>query len=168
MVFASYGRKSIYSDHSDSIKNQHRMNREYAELHFPGKVDSFLLYEDEGKTGANMDRPDLKRLLRDIESGIIDVLIVYNLDRLSRSVPDFSNIYDFLEAHNVQFVSVREIIDTTTPVGEAMMYVSAAFAQMERKTISNRVYDNMVGLADDGWWVGGNPPSPYYLSLIHI
>ena len=74
MIFASYGRKSIYSDHSDSVKNQHRMNRDYANFHFPGKVDSFLTYEDEGMTGANTNRPDLKRLMKDIESGIISVI----------------------------------------------------------------------------------------------
>ncbi len=166
MIFASYGRKSIYSDHSDSVKNQHRMNREYADFHFPGKVDSFLLYEDEGMTGANTNRPDLKRLMKDIESGIINVLIVYQLDRLSRDVRDFSNIYAFLEEHNVQFVSVKENIDTSTPIGKAMMYVSVVFAQMERETTANRVYDNMVGLSDDGWWVGGNPPLPYHRERI--
>lgn len=166
MIFASYGRKSIYSDHSDSVKNQHRMNREYADFHFPGKIDSFLLYEDEGMTGANTNRPDLKRLMKDIESGIINVLIVYQLDRLSRDVRDFSNIYAFLEEHNVQFVSVKENIDTSTPIGKAMMYVSVVFAQMERETTANRVYDNMVGLSDDGWWVGGNPPLPYHRERI--
>lgn len=161
MIFASYGRKSIYSDHSDSVKNQHRMNRDYANFHFPGKVDSFLTYEDEGMTGANTNRPDLKRLMKDIESGIISALIVYQLDRLSRDVRDFSNIYAFLEEHNVQFISVKENIDTSTPIGKAMMYVSVVFAQMERETTANRVFDNMVGLSDDGWWVGGNPPLPY-------
>ena len=161
MIFASYGRKSIYSDHSDSVKNQHRMNRDYVDMHFPGKIDTFLTYEDEGATGANTNRPDLKRLMRDIESGIINFLIVYQLDRLSRDVRDFSNIYAFLEEHNVQFVSVKENIDTSTPIGKAMMYVSVVFAQMERETIANRVNDNMIGLADEGWWVGGNPPSPY-------
>lgn len=166
MVFASYGRKSIFSDHSDSIKNQHRMNRDYADFHFSGKVDSFLLYEDEGMTGANTNRPDLKRLMNDIESGIINVLIVYQLDRLSRDVRDFSNIYAFLEDHDVQFVSVKENIDTSTPIGKAMMYVSVVFAQMERETTANRVYDNMVGLSGDGWWVGGNPPSPYHRERI--
>ena len=166
MIFASYGRKSIYSDTSDSIKNQHRMNREYADFHFFGKVDSFLLYEDEGMTGANTNRPDLKRLMKDIESGIINILIVYQLDRLSRDVRDFSNIYAFLEEHKVQFVSVKENIDTSTPIGKAMMYVSVVFAQMERETTSNRVYDNMIGLAGNGWWVGGNPPKPYHRKRI--
>ena len=137
------------------------MNRDYVDMHFSGKVDTFLTYEDEGATGANTNRPELKRLMKDIESGIINFLIVYQLDRLSRDVRDFSNIYAYLEEHNVQFVSVKENIDTSTPIGKAMMYVSVVFAQMERETIANRVNDNMIGLADDGWWVGGNPPSPY-------
>lgn len=161
MVFAIYTRKSIYSDTSDSTKNQAKMCRDYVDMHFPGKASSFLVYEDEGATGANTDRPDLKRLMQDIELGSIDFLIVYQLDRLSRDVRDFSNIYAFLEDHRVQFISVKENIDTSTPIGKAMMYVSVVFAQMERETIATRVYDNMIGLSDSGWWVGGNPPDPY-------
>ena len=109
MIFASYARKSIYSDHSDSVKNQHRMNRDYVDMHFSGKVDTFLTYEDEGATGANTNRPELKRLMKDIESGIINFLIVYQFDRLSRDVRDFSNIYAYLEEHNVQFVDYCRI-----------------------------------------------------------
>ena len=158
MVFASYTRKSIYSDKSDSTKNQAKMCRDYVDFHYAGSVDSFLVYEDEGLTGSNTKRPDLQRLMKDIKSGLIDFLIVYQLDRLSRDIKDFSNIYAFLEEHHVQFISVAENIDTNTPIGKAMMYVSVIFAQMERETIANRVNDNMIGLADDGWWVGGNPP----------
>ena len=168
MVFASYTRKSIYSDKSDSTKNQAKMCRDYVDFHYPGRVDSFLVYEDEGLTGSNTKRPDLQRLMKDIKSGLIDFLIVYQLDRLSRDIKDFSNIYAFLEEHHVQFISIAENIDTNTPIGKAMMYVSVIFAQMERETIANRVNDNMIGLADEGWWVGGNPPYGWRLSLIHI
>ncbi len=161
MVFANYTRKSVYSDKSDSTKNQARMSREYADLHFPGQVDSFLIYEDEAYTGSNTNRPDLKRLISDIKSGIIDVLIVYQIDRLSRNIRDFSNIYDVMAEHNVQFVSVKENIDTSTPIGRAMMFIIVVFAQMELDTTSNRIADNMTGLAKNGWWVGGNPPISY-------
>ncbi|MCM1239997.1 MAG: recombinase family protein [Lachnospiraceae bacterium] len=134
------------------------MSREYADSRFPGRVDRFLHYFDEDFTGANTNRPGLQKLLADIQAGLIDVLIVYQLDRLSRDVQDFANIYSMLEEHNVSFVSVKEQIDTTTPIGKAMMYVTVVFAQMERETIAQRVTDNMIGLAKKGYWVGGNPP----------
>lgn len=161
MKVAVYTRKSVFAENSDSVKNQDRMCREYIKLHFPETPENFLNYEDEDYTGANTNRPALKRMMKDIEAGIIDFLIVYQLDRLSRDVKDFSNIYSFLETHNVGFISVKENIDTNTPLGKAMMYVSVVFAQMERETIANRVLDNMVGLSGDGWWVGGNPPRGY-------
>lgn len=161
MRFANYGRKSVFSDKSDSVDNQLRMAREYAEIHFPGKIESFVCYSDEDFTGANTNRPDLQRLIADIQSGLIDVLIVYQLDRLSRDVRDFANIYAMLEEHHVSFVSVKENIDTTTPIGRAMMYVTVVFAQMERETIAARVTDNMIGLAKKGYWTGGNPPRGY-------
>ena len=161
MNFANYGRKSMFSDKSDSVDNQLRMSREYAEMHFPGQIDSFLHYSDEDFTGANTNRPDLQRLLIDVKAGLVDVLIVYQLDRLSRDVRDFANIYAILEEHHVHFVSVKENIDTTTPIGRAMMYVTVVFAQMERETIAARVTDNMIGLAKKGYWTGGNPPRGY-------
>lgn len=168
MRFANYSRKSIYSDKSDSVDNQARMSKEYAEMHFPGEVDVFLQYCDEDFTGANTARPDLQRLMNDIALGLVDVLIVYQLDRLSRDVKDFSNIYSLLEKYNVKFISLKENIDTTTPIGKAMMYVSVVFAQMERETIANRVTDNMAGLAKKGYWVGGNPPHGYVRERIVV
>lgn len=168
MVFANYGRKSIFSDKSDSVDNQFRMAKDYAEYHFSGKVEQFLQYSDEDYTGANANRPDLKRLLLDIESGLIDVLIVYQIDRLSRDIRDFVNIYSTLEEHGVEFISVKENIDTTTPIGKAMMYIAVIFAQMERETIAQRVTDNMIGLAKKGYWTGGNPPCGYIREKIVV
>lgn len=168
MRFADYGRKSVFSDTSDSIDNQRRMCREYADHRFHGQIDSYVDYFDEDFTGANTKRPGLQRLLADIESGQIDVLIVYQLDRLSRDVRDFANIYSLLEEHGVSFVSVKEQIDTTTPIGKAMMYVTVVFAQMERETIAARVTDNMIGLAKKGYWVGGQPPLCYNRQRIEV
>ena len=76
MRFATYGRKSVYSDTSDSVDNQERMCREYADLKFRDQIDSFEVYQDEGFTGANTDRPGLERLLTDVRDGLVDVLIV--------------------------------------------------------------------------------------------
>ena len=161
MNFACYGRKSVFSDKSDSIDNQFRMCREHAELRYPGQVDSWMQYSDEDFSGANANRPDLKRLLSAVELGAVDVLVVYQLDRLSRNVRDFSNIYSLLDQKGVKFISVKESIDTSTPIGRAMMYVTVVFAQMERETTAARVIDNMQGLAKKGCWTGGMAPFGY-------
>ena len=169
MFFGIYGRKSVYSDKSDSVDNQHRMCNDYIKAHF--KADDITLvtsYSDEDYTGANTKRPDLQRLLEDVKSGAINVLVVYQLDRISRDVRDFSNIYAMLEEYHVMFISIKENIDTTTPIGRAMMYVTVVFAQMERETIATRVRDNMIGLAKKGFWTGGNPPYGYVRKNIVI
>lgn len=168
MRFATYGRKSVYSDKSDSVDNQERMCREYIELRFSGKIDSFECYSDEGLTGANTNRPGLKRLLADVEDGLIDALIVYQLDRLSRDVKDFANIYSTLEEKGVMFISLKESIDTDTPIGKAMMFITATFAQMERETIAARITDNLSGLARKGFWTSGNPPYGYVRERIEV
>lgn len=168
MHFATYGRKSVYSDKSDSVDNQQRMCREYVDLKFSGSVESFECYQDEGFTGANTNRPGLQRLLSDIADGLVDALVVYQLDRISRDVKDFANIYASLEEKGVMFISIKENIDTATPIGRAMMYVTMVFAQMERETIAARVTDNMIGLAKKGLWTGGNPPYGYRREHIQV
>lgn len=160
MRIGIYARKSIYSDKSDSVNNQVRMCKEYIGIRYGGK-HSFSEYKDEGFTGANTNRPELKRLLNDIKAKNIDLLIIYQLDRLSRSVKDFSDIYAMLEENNIIFVSVKENVDTDTPIGRAMTMITMVFAQMERETIAERVTDNMQGLAKLGYWTGGNPPYGY-------
>ena len=158
MRVCSYARRSEDSDKSDSIDNQFRMNREYMELNFRGQIDCFAEYYDADYSGGNYNQPELQRMLSDIKLGLYDVLIVYRIDRLARDVRDFSNIYYTLDQHNVKFISRSESIDTTTPAGKAMMYMSAVFSQMERETISSRSADNMLELVKKGYWVGGNPP----------
>ena len=167
MNFAIYARKSVYSDKSDSIKNQIRMCREYVKMKYDD-ISSVSEYCDEGLTGANTNRPELKRLLRDIEDGLIDVLAVYQLDRLSRDVRDISNIYGVLTEKRVEFISVKENIDTSTPIGKAMTYITMVFAQLERESIAARVTDNMIGLAKKGFWTGGNPPYGYLRERVVI
>lgn len=154
-----YARKSVFSDKSDSVDNQLRMCREYCDAHFPDAERTYCEYSDEDFSGKNTDRPDLKRMMDRISEA--DMLIVYQLDRLTRSVRDFSNIYQILDDNSVSFVSVKEAIDTSTPIGRAMMYIIVIFAQMERETTAARVADNMLGLARKGWWTGGNPPIGY-------
>lgn len=166
MRVATYNRKSVYSDHSDSVKNQERMCRDHAQLRFGDQMESFTVYQDEGFSGANTERPGLKRLLADINAGKIDALVVYQLDRISRSVKDFSDIWDKLEKKGVSFVSIKEQIDTETPMGRAMIFITMVFAQMERETIAERVTDNAKGLAMKGLWPHGSPPLGYILEPI--
>ena len=162
----NYCRKSVFSETSDSIRNQNRMCGEYVQSRFT--IDSWTDFSDEDYSGANTDRPGLKAMLKLIEADQCDLLIVYALDRLSRNVRDFSNIYALLEEHHVNFICLDRNIDTSTPIGEAIMYISAAFAQMERKTIATRIEDNMIGLAKSGFWVGGNPPIGYVRQNITV
>ena len=168
MRIANYARKSIFSDKSDSIDNQFRMCQNFAEALYGKKIDKYVKYSDEDYTGANTDRPSFQRLLDDVKSNMFDVVIVYQLDRLSRDVRDFSNVYSIFNEHNVMFISVKENIDTSTPIGRAMMYVTVVFAQMERETIAQRVTDNMIGLAGKGFWVGGKPPYGYEITHIIV
>ena len=102
MRIAIYARKSAFSDKSESVHNQDRMCREYCALHFPGE-HIFLNYTDEDKTGANVNRPALQKMMRDVHAGIIDLLIVYQLDRLTRDVRDYCNLSAELNDCGVHF-----------------------------------------------------------------
>lgn len=167
MICAIYARKSVYSDKSDSVSNQIKMCREYITIRH-GENHTFQEYRDEGFTGANTNRPALEALLEDVEAERIDAVIIYQLDRLSRSVKDFSNIYAMLEDHHIMFISVKENVDTDTPIGRAMTMITMVFAQMERETIAARVTDNMLGLAKKGLWSGGTTPAGYTSERIEI
>lgn len=168
MRFFTYGRKSVYKDNSDSIDNQFRLCREYCEMRFPDEIDSWEQFSDEDFTGANTNRPGFQGMMSRVREGLCDVLVVYQLDRFSRDVRDFSAAYAELQAHKVRFICLDLNIDTSTPIGEAMMYVSSAFSQMERKNIAMRVADNLSGLARKGYWVAGNPPIGYQRVKIEV
>lgn len=159
MNIAIYVRKSIYSDKSDSTDVQYKMGVEYANSHYTGY--KLYRYEDEGFTGANINRPGFNLLVDDINNKKIDVIICYKIDRISRNVLDFSKFFGLLTEKNIEFVSIKEQIDTSTPLGRAMMYICSVFAQMERETIAERVKDNMIELAKSGKWAGGKSPLGY-------
>ena len=156
MNIGIYTRKSVFSDKSDSTESQANMCKEYAKNNY--KITSITKYEDEGFTGANTNRPSFTRLIKDVTDKKIDIVICYKIDRISRNVLDFSSTFDTLQKHNVQFVSVKEQIDTSTPLGRAMMYICSVFAQMERETTAERVKDSMIELAKSGKWAGGKAP----------
>ncbi len=164
MVIAIYSRKSVYSDKSDSTATQITLCKNYIESHFTDYT--ILEYEDEGYTGANTDRPGFTKLMQNIALGTIDVLICYKIDRISRNVVDFSSTFETLQKYNVEFVSIKEQLDTSTPLGRAMMYICSVFSQMERETIAERVKDNMIELAKGGKWAGGKPPIGYKIERV--
>jgi site-specific DNA recombinase len=114
-------------------------------------------YDDGGFTGGNMDRPALQRLLADIEAGKVDCIVVYKVDRLSRSLIDFSKIMDVLERHKVSFVSVTQQFNTSTSMGRLMLNVLLSFAQFEREMISERTRDKIAATRRKGKWTGGMP-----------
>lgn len=153
---AIYSRKSKFTGKGESIQNQIDLCKEYAEKHF--RVNEFYIYEDEGYSGENIKRPKYTKLLKDLKKNKFDVLICYRLDRISRNISDFSGIVELLEKYNIDFVSIREQFDTSTPMGRAMMYIASVFAQLERETIAERIRDNMQSLARTGRWLGGKTP----------
>lgn len=125
------------------------------------QVDEFIIYEDEGFSGGNSDRPQYKKMLSDAKSGRFSTLICYRLDRISRNISDFSETIEILNKLDISFISLREQFDTSTPMGRAMMYIASVFAQLERETIAERIKDNMLSLARTGRWLGGNSPTGY-------
>jgi len=118
-------------------------------------------YDDGGFTGGNMERPALKRLLADIEDGKVDCIVVYKVDRLSRSLIDFSKIMDVLDRRSVSFVSVTQQFNTSTSMGRLMLNVLLSFAQFEREMISERTRDKIAATRRKGKWSGGMPMLGY-------
>lgn len=159
MNIAIYSRKSKFTGKGESIENQIQLCKEYAVAHFD--VEEIYIYEDEGFSGGNVERPQFQKLLRDAERKKFSVLICYRLDRISRNVLDFSSTLEKLQENNISFVSIREQFDTSTPMGRAMMYIASVFAQLERETLAERIKDNMYQLARTGRWLGGVFPTGF-------
>ncbi len=114
-------------------------------------------YDDGGFTGGNMDRPGLKALLADIEAGGVDVVMVYKVDRLSRSLMDFSKLVALFEKHDVAFVSVTQRFDTTSSMGRLTLNILLSFAQFERELCGERIRDKIASAKRKGKYVGGRP-----------
>ena len=161
-VIAIYSRKSKFTGKGESIGNQVELCREYIRTHFGDEAaEKAVVFEDEGFSGGNVNRPAFKKMMAQIERGEFKALVVYRLDRVSRNVSDFSSLIEDLNRRDIVFVSIREQFDTATPMGRAMMYIASVFAQLERETIAERIRDNMHELAKTGRWLGGNTPTGY-------
>ena len=120
-------------------------------------------YNDGGFTGANIERPALQKLLSDIKEHKIDCVVVYKVDRLSRSLMDFAQLLKFFEKHNVTFVSVTQHFNTNSSMGRLTLNILLSFAQFEREIISERTKDKMGAARKRGQWLGGRPPLGYDL-----
>lgn len=123
------------------------------------------IYEDGGYSGGSTDRPALKELLADIEAGHIQAVVVYRLDRLTRSIADFYELHQIFERHGVVFVSATEAFSTDTPTGELFLNLLLSLAQWERQLTRQRVSDKIAERSKRGYWNGGNPPFGYSYSV---
>src|SRR5467141_2336045 len=118
-------------------------------------------YDDGGFSGGNMERPALQRLLADIRGGSIDIVVVYKVDRLTRSLADFARLVEIFDAQGVSFVSVTQQFNTTTSMGRLTLNVLLSFAQFEPELSSERVRDKIAASRRKGKWTGGTAPLGY-------
>ena len=160
--YAIYSRKSKFTGKGESIENQIEMCKNQLINKYGKNIEEkILIYQDEGFTGYNTNRPEFQKMMKDIGEKKIKSIIVYRLDRISRNVSDFCTLKDELSKYNVDFISVTENFDTSTPMGVAMLMITSVFAQLERDTIAERIRDNMYELAKTGRWLGGTTPLGY-------
>ena len=161
-AIAIYTRKSKFTGKGESVGNQAELCRAYIRLHFGEEAaETAIVYEDEGFSGGNLNRPDFKRMMEAARAHRLSAIIVYRLDRISRNISDFSNLIDDLERLQIDFISIREKFDTSSSMGRAMMFLTSVFSQLERETIAERIRDNMHELAKTGRWLGGTTPTGY-------
>ncbi|MDY2818830.1 MAG: recombinase family protein [Hominisplanchenecus sp.] len=159
---AIYSRKSRFTGKGESIGNQVELCKEYIRTHYgEDTLDRIAVYEDEGFSGGNLNRPDFKNMMEAARKHKFKAIIVYRLDRISRNISDFSSLIEELSRLDIAFVSIKEQFDTGTPMGRAMMYIASVFSQLERETIAERIRDNMHELAKTGRWLGGTTPTGY-------
>ncbi len=156
---AVYARQSI--DKGDSLSIQGQVDLCTRQIQ-----GEYQVYQDKGYSGKNIHRPAFTQLLEDIRGGNIRKVWVYRLDRFSRSIVDFGKLWEFLEAHQVEFESVSEKFDTSTPGGRAMLNIVMTFAQLERETTAQRVRDSYYQRLSLGAWPGGPPPIGFSLGKI--
>lgn len=157
-MIAIYTRQSL--DKKDSISVETQIN--FCKKEFNESTEEFKVYTDKGYSGKNLNRPAFEQMINDIKAGLVKRVIVYKIDRFSRNTKDFLNVYDILEKHKVEFTSCHENFDTSTNIGKAMLEMTMSFAQLERRTIKQRIEDNYYARGKKGFCLGG--PVPYGFS----
>lgn len=159
-----YARKSKFTKESESIDTQIKKCKEYISLRLSDKIaeDDIEVYYDEGWSGKDLKRPKFKEMNERIKNGECGYVIVYRLDRISRSVADFSNLVKEFEEKGVSFISVSDGFDFKSDTGKLMMNIISAFAEFERRIIAERVRDTMHKYAEKGRWLGGTTPLGFY------
>ena len=164
---AIYTRKSTdegLEKEFNTLEAQHEAASAYiASQKSEGWIELADQYDDGGYSGGNLKRPALKRLIEDVEAGLVDVVVVYKIDRLSRSLSDFSKLVELFDKHNVTFVSVTQSFNTTTSMGRLTLNILLSFAQFEREVGSERVRDKVAMSRAKGMWMGGMVPLGYDL-----
>jgi site-specific DNA recombinase len=162
---AAYTRQSVSKDGDPEFGSIEAQREAVAAYVTVRKADGWVLlpadYSDQGVSGKSIRRPAFQRLLEDVEAGRVDCIATYKIDRLSRSLPDFTRLMAHFEKHGVTFVSTTQSIDTSTSSGKLMLNVLASFAEYEREAVSERVYDKLMASRRRGLWTGGNPPIGY-------
>ncbi len=118
-------------------------------------------YDDPGFSGGTLERPALQQLLHDIKEGMVDIIVVYKVDRLSRSLMDFSKLVEIFDAKNVSFVSVTQAFNTTNSMGRLTLNILLSFAQFEREVTGERIRDKLAASNKKGMWMGGVVPLGY-------
>ena len=162
MQFVIYSRKSKFTGKGESIGNQIELCREYIATHYSKEeAEAARVYEDEGFSGGTLERPQFQQMMKDSRDIQFSAIVVYRLDRISRNIGDFAKLIEDLGNRNIDFISIREQFDTSSPMGRAMMYIASVFSQLERETIAERIRDNMYELAKTGRWLGGTTPTGY-------
>ena len=160
--YVIYSRKSKFTGKGESIENQIELCRQYIAMHFgDDAAENALVYEDEGFSGGNLERPQFKKMMKDSQKIEFAAIVVYRLDRISRNIGDFAKLIEDLGDRHIDFISIREQFDTSSPMGRAMMYIASVFSQLERETIAERIRDNMHELSKTGRWLGGTTPTGY-------
>lgn len=154
---AIYARQSI--DKADSISIESQI--EFCQYELRG--EAYQVYSDKGYSGRNTDRPAFAAMMQDIENGLISKVVVYKLDRISRSILDFSAMMGRFEKYKVEFVSTTEKFDTASPMGRAMLNICIVFAQLERETIQKRVADAYFSRSQKSFYMGGRVPYGFRL-----
>ena len=152
-----YGRQSV--DRKDSISIESQI--EFCKYELRG--GNFRKYTDKGYSGKNTDRPKFQEMMADIRRGLIKRVVVYKLDRISRSILDFATMMETFQEYNVEFVSSTEKFDTSTPMGRAMLNICIVFAQLERETIQKRVTDAYYSRCQHGFHMSGAAPYGFQL-----